>query len=53
MKKSEMYQAAQIAILEQDGMTPKYKLAILSELMTQESLAKHFEEQEEQKNDAV
>lgn len=52
MKKSEMYQTAQIAILNEDGLQPKYKLAILAELMTQEKLCKHFEEQEEEKKNA-
>ena len=51
MKKSDIYEAAQIAVLNDDSIVyPKIKLAILAELMSREELEKFKEQEEEKKN---
>jgi hypothetical protein len=47
MKKSEIYKAAQIAVLNSMSMCDANKLVVLKELMSQENLAKFIEEKGE------
>ena len=51
MKKSDIYEAAQIAVLNDDSIVnPKIKLAILAELMSRAEIEKILEKGEEKKN---
>ena len=53
MKRSEIYKAAQTAVVNSLSMCAVDKLEILKELMSQENFAKFCEKQEkENKNDA-
>lgn len=46
MKKSDIYKAAQCAVIDYNGMKPTTKLEILRELMAKEDLALFTEKQE-------
>ena len=49
MKKSEMYQAAMVAILNSNGFTSEEKLEIIATLMDNKSTAEYWEREEEKK----
>lgn len=46
MKKSEMYKAAQLAVLKSDDISAEDKLKILNELLSDESVARFSEKRE-------
>ena len=48
MKKSEMYHAAQLAVLGTTRLDPEEKLETLRELMVKEELAKFTEKEEKE-----
>jgi hypothetical protein len=47
MKKSEMYQAAMVAVLNSNGFTSEEKLEIIATLMDNKSTAEYWEREEE------
>lgn len=49
MKKSEMYQAAIVAVLNSNGFTSEEKLEILDTLMENKDIAEYWEREEEKK----
>lgn len=51
MKKSEIYEAVQISVMNDDSIVnPKIKLAILAELMSRAEIERILEKEEEKKN---
>lgn len=53
MKKSEIYKAAQIAVLKDETLSNEAALAVLKELMDKEDTALFIEQREEQESEAV
>lgn len=50
MKRSEIYEYAQFAVLKDGGMSADVKLAVLKQLMADEDLAKFAEKREAGEN---